>query len=210
MTQNQQRRLYFPAWTAAFRANWTSARGRVQDAAGHRPSEWRARVMAAAEVRARAGHRGITQDDLRHACHVVAFGKDRSSTDLKPLQMRRVLHLFKLLEDPDNLDALMRWMDPRKDERDEAAWFLEHRCREGYVRHVSADIHGTARWETLSDVEVIALANTLRSRRNGQWCPPPRPTGSRYEGGVGESDDAASCAEDDFSAVAAEMMAMGA
>lgn len=203
MTQNQQRRLYFPAWTQAFKANWTSDRGRIQDAVGYTPSEWRDRVVAAADVRAREHVRGITQDDLRHACHVVAFGRDRSSTDLRPLQMRRVLHLFRLLVDPQDLTAIMRWMDPRVDEREEAVWFLENKCREAYVRHIAHDLYGTKDWEGLPDGRVIALANTLRARRNGLNHAEPLPrVPTAPQAAQAAADD-----EDEFTALAAEMLA---
>ena len=69
------------------------------------------KVLTTAEVLAHGHHRSVTADDLRRGCNVVATGKI-SSGDLDNKQTNRVVALFKLLTDPDDLDAVMNWLHP--------------------------------------------------------------------------------------------------
>src|SRR5262245_21256880 len=117
MTTPQQRRLYFPAWNAAAKNHGWHKAGlgtRVEFVGFRELNDLYQRMWTIAQARAAAagstggaGGNGPCGEDFRHACHVVAFGKDKSSSQLTNKELDRVLALFRLLADPDDLSATM-------------------------------------------------------------------------------------------------------
>jgi hypothetical protein len=163
-----QTQLYLRTWGAAWKANWFTHKGSVQ---ALRPElgQWAETVEAAAEAIARRQHRAVKQDDIRHAVHLVALGKDKSSKDLTNREFDRVLCLLRLLTDPDDLEAVIKWEHPELDERKRLLWTI-HRSPEAYVRDLCMDRFRTSDLDSLSDAQIKMLAMTLRNR-------PPRTTG---------------------------------
>jgi hypothetical protein len=174
MTAAQKFKFYFPAWTACVRANsWRKERGRLvghnlQPATGNLQPEL-AKVFTFATQRALQAGRSLAVDDLRHGCHLVALGRDKSSADLTNAEVDKVVTLFHLLANPDDLDARLGWdayargEDPGAVRRLE--WFIVKSAPEAYIRSVSADKFGTRQWEQLTLPQKKHLAMTLANRR---------------------------------------------
>jgi hypothetical protein len=158
MTEAQQRRFYFPAWNTCSVANkWFMQRGRLAaDLAEQREeystwpdpaSEVYLKVVTAAEQLALQQHRGVTADDLRHACNVVATGRQSSGT-LDNKQTNRVVSLFRLLTDPDDLDAVMNWLNPERLEAASFDSFLLKRANEAAIIAIARNAGFLNQFET--------------------------------------------------------------
>lgn len=171
MTERQAKHLYWPAWGRAFRRNWAMERGRLSRLPDATNSEWMDAVVVNALALARRHHRAPIADDLRHACHAVACGRAISSKDLNNAQVDRVLTLFALLEDPDNLDAVMRWQNPQLDAERRVDWAITHTAPEAYVRQIAGDKYGTRMWEWLDIGQKRNLLMTLKNRQ-AKWNVP--------------------------------------
>lgn len=138
---------------------WQGATPEIRD---ERLTDMARRVAAYAE----ATCQGIrpTADQLRHACHVIALGRDRSSTRFTNADFDRVLTCFRLIANGDDISALIRWDHPEHDQAKRLAWVIGQYPEEAYVRSISADKFGTANWENLSVDQLRQLALTLRER----------------------------------------------
>src|SRR5262245_14240736 len=94
MTAKQRKFFYFPAWHACAHANdWHVVRGRLLPTARREDPDAAemARVWTLASEAAAKAHGGITEDHIRHACHIVALGVDKSANDLKNKEVNRVV-----------------------------------------------------------------------------------------------------------------------
>jgi hypothetical protein len=203
ITENQIKRFYFPLWNRAADAHdWRMASGRLVGSrqARHGLAEsdlLYQRVWDAAESLARAAHRAVTPDDLRHACHAVALtltparvptppGSARvpraasgvppdaipiSSKSLTNPQLDRVAALFKILIAPDDLDALIAWGDPTIAARKRLC-FAIRKTPFAYIDKICRDKFGAAYsspfWEDLPIHQLRHLALTLRNRAAAQ------------------------------------------
>lgn len=169
MTDAQKFHFYFPAWNACVKANgWRKVKGRLQIAECEMRSAELNQVLVFAEQRATMALRGLSTDDLRHGCHIVALGKDKSSADLTNAEVDRVVTLFQLLTDPDDLTARLAWDAYQRGEDPGAVKRVEYfirRCPEAYVRAVSADKFGTRQWENLTVKQKGLLSMTLANRK---------------------------------------------
>jgi hypothetical protein len=187
MTTNQQRRLYFPAWHNAAKNHGWHRKGlavRVPFFGNAEINALYQRIVTIAEER-QAVERSISGpcgEHYRHACHIVAFGKDISSSQLTNKQLDRILALFKLLADPDDLSATLAWHNPEDSARTRLLWFLRHKCIESYVVEICREKFGTDNWEALDYPELRQLHMTLKNRpralkpdRIDQATPAPAP-----------------------------------
>ncbi len=172
MTDAQKYKFYFPAWTACVRANgWRKERGRVVLDGGASRNDELAKVLTFATQRALQAGRSLAVDDLRHGCHWLALGRDKSSADLTNADLDRVVNVFELLTDPDNLavrlkfDAYLRGEDPGAIARVE---YFIRRCPDAYVRALSAGKFGTRQWENLTISQKKQLSMTLANRKPAQ------------------------------------------
>ena len=182
MTTKQQRFLYFPAWNRVTLAhNWTMSKGRLQGRrqetwAHAEPAELYQRVWEAAGNLARAGHRAITPEDLRHACHVVALGRDKSSTDMDNQETDRVVTLFRILADPDDLDAILAWTNPENSERKRYVASIRQRADFKYIDKLCRDkfsgTYTTPFYEDLPMPQLKQLYLTIRARFPRHQAPP--------------------------------------
>ena len=172
MTDAQKFKFYFPAWTACVRANgWRKEKGRVVLHGGASVPASRndelAKVIVFATQRALQAGRSLAVDDLRHGCHWLALGRDKSSADLTNADLDRVVNVFELLTDPDNLavrlkfDAYLRGEDPGAIARVE---YFIRRCPDAYVRALSHGKFGTRQWENLTVSQKKQLSMTLANR----------------------------------------------
>jgi hypothetical protein len=168
MTSAMLKRVYWPAWGAAFRACWQTDRGTVSglklreepaDASLPGPRE----VESIAE-RLRGCSR-LTADHLRHACHVRALGRDKSATTLTAQEMDRVVVLFDLLANPLSIDAVNRWCNPDLDARRRLEWRVNNSgMTPAYVATVCRDRFGSANWKGLTTAQLRQLVVTLDQR----------------------------------------------
>lgn len=167
MTAKQRERFYFPAWSQAAKARgWTKG---VMDSAPMPTSspavnEILNDLYDFAEVTARAEHREIKPDDFRHACHFVALGRDMSCTDLTNDECEKVVALFRILADPDDLRAQMAWNSPKDARRRRMLWWIRHHCVESYVVEVCRNRFGHDEPANLTYDQLLQLHMTLKNR----------------------------------------------
>ncbi|MHC1762893.1 MAG: hypothetical protein AB9869_01115 [Verrucomicrobiia bacterium] len=179
MTPAQRARFYFPAWAAAAQAHgWQSQRSLL---AAQRQECWASpdlnqiyqRIWSMAEEFARAEARATMADDFRHACHAVALGRDKSANDLSNDECERVVALFHLLANPDDLRALMAWSSPNEARRKRMLWWIRHNCVESYVVAICREKFGVDEFRSLSFPQLSQLHMTLRNRRNARKASVP-------------------------------------
>jgi len=169
VTKAQQRRFYFPAWNAAVKARWVRDRGTMLPLPTAPANEFADQVMGIAEARARKRQAVVNAEDLRHACHVLALGKDLSSYDLTNWQTDRVVALFELLVDPDNLGARMRWDSPDLDAVRRREWSIARvGFPEAYIASISLGKFGTRAWKSLKAPQLRQLLVTLKGRASAR------------------------------------------
>lgn len=182
----QQNKKYWRRWNAVVRANhWCMIQHRLDPAAlgnpqsailnpqSSAPSPHHVAVFAAASHRAVQEARGVTAEDLRHGCHIVAIGRDKSHVDLTNKEFDALLNYWGdertirgLLLDPLNLAAEINRANPALKVRDRHLHFLQHDCIGGYVVSECERIFGTKNWEALSDADLERLHDHLRDRPN--------------------------------------------
>ncbi len=182
MSPNQKAHFYFPAWNNCCRANAWKVQGGFATVDEARLSDESRKILAFARQRAmmRDGAvlleaQPVRLDDLRHAAHILALGRDKSSDKLTNAEVDRVVCLFKLLADPDDLGARLAWDAYQRGEDPGETKRLEYFIRqtpEAYVRHISADKFGTREWENLTQIQKRDLAKTLSQRNRTKQARP--------------------------------------
>jgi len=166
MTTRQLHALYFPAWARALKANWRTDRGCAVPADGRRTSDTLVQVEEAAVAAARRLMRAPKIEDLRHACHVVAIGRDKSSKDLNNAELDRVLAVLRILADPDDLSAVIARDNPETDARRRYEWAIAHSGHpEAYIRTIAGTKFGSGNWKALPMPQLKMLSMTLKNRR---------------------------------------------
>jgi hypothetical protein len=183
----KQHKWYLREWSAAYRAHWSGVRKGEVLARPDRPSDHplRQKVIAVAQsIRLRKPTPGgLTPDDLRHACHQVAVGKDLSSWKLSNKQLDRVIALFRQLAGI-NLAAILKTEaaaseDRRRAEHRETSdtycqpdadrkrclWSLSNLgLPPAYMEEISLERHGTRNWRSLPSPSLFQLLMTCRAR----------------------------------------------
>jgi hypothetical protein len=163
-----QKNLYFRVWgRCAHARGWNTREGREADraffAAAPEVAQLHEELWAVAVAAGMQAGRTVAADDLRHACHLVAIGQDKSSTKLANPELDRILALFRLLADPDDLEAMIAWQNDQAGEVKRLVWALRQ-APDAYVRAIASDKFGTKQWETLGAEELRQLALTVRVR----------------------------------------------
>jgi len=170
MTEKQAT-YYWRLWSRVCHVNdWRFLKGRVAPDAQRDTSKHHVAVWQCAETRARQNHRSVTADDLRHGCHIHAIGRDKGHIDLEPRrECSRVFTLFKLLIEPNDLDAIMNWEDPGRDERRVLIVGIKRMAPFAYIDQVCKgkfpDDYTSPFWEDLEIGQLRQLRVTLESRR---------------------------------------------
>ncbi|MES2219376.1 MAG: hypothetical protein V4587_00230 [Acidobacteriota bacterium] len=183
MTDKQAKFFYFPAWGKCADANeWRMERGRLVGARLAADGQHQCGVQSvrplfdaiwdAAEAIALAEHRAVKPDDLRHGCHVVAIGRDRSSKEMVNKEVERVVSLFRLLTNPENVEAQMNWDSPERAEKKNLIQAIKKKAPDEYICHIARDRwNGQFEypwWEDLPLPALRQLAMTLNNR-NAKW-----------------------------------------
>ncbi|MBK8255602.1 MAG: hypothetical protein IPK82_23430 [Polyangiaceae bacterium] len=177
MTPAQDKK-YWRRWSAVVRGNhWRMVKSRLDPQATTTGSPAHAAVWAAASARAVQHLRGITADDLRHACHSVALGgRDKSHTAFTNREFDALLNYWGderdiagLLLDPLNLSSLISEdaHAAQKIHERQLRW-LKTQCLGGYVMAESERLFGTKDWEQLPAADLARLHDHLRARPNAQ------------------------------------------
>lgn len=184
MTEKALKRVYWPAWNAAFRACWENESGSVV-AKSLREEPVDASFPSPSHIE-RIAHRlrgccRLNADHLRHACHVRALGRDTSAKNLSAQEMDRVVVLMELLANPLSLDAANRWCNPDLDARRRLEWSVNN-CglSEAYVATLARDRFGVSNWRSLRTPELRQLAVTLTQRSRARFQAPRNPQQSAY------------------------------
>ena len=162
-----QNSKYWRRWAFVSRHNnWRWIKGRlvdepVKDAGQHHLAVWRL-----AETLADRDCRAVIADDLRHACHVHALGRDVSSKAFTNDQFSRLLLLWGderempgLLIEPEHIATLIAWDNPNVARRNSLIRSIKEAADEAYICTITADVWGTKYWQEL---DVPALLGLLR------------------------------------------------
>jgi hypothetical protein len=174
LTEAQQRRFYFPAWNSCAVANkWFMTRGRLNAdlaeqtiayASWPEPGrELYSKVVCLAGELAGREHRATVPDDLRHACNIVAAGRQGSGS-LDNKQTNRVVCLFRLLQDPEDLNAIMNWLNPDQADQKSYVAYLRKCGHEAAIISISVNAYGTRQWEDLPIEKLRWLCKQLKER----------------------------------------------
>lgn len=178
MTPAQKFKFYFPAWNACVKANGWHMQGGMVQFDGSRLTEEGRKVFQFARQRAISQKRPMKLDDVRHGVHWLALGRDKSSEHLTNANLDRVVALFKLLADPEDLGARMnqdaydRGEDPGAIER--LNWMIRNAAPAAYVAKVSLDMCGSRDWESLPIAQKHVLARALKQRKVSFRRPMPQ------------------------------------
>ncbi len=180
MTTRQQRFLYFPAWRRALAAGWAKRDGVLFPRPALQPAQRDLveQIHTQASSHVARQYRGVDADDLRHAAHVVAIGRDKSSAQLTNAETDRVLALCRVIANPDDIQAILDWENRSGPDRRRLLWVIEHGpAPEAYVQTVANGKFGTADLRKLSTPQLLMLATTLsaryRAKRQEEAVPQP-------------------------------------
>ena len=176
ITDAQRFGFYFPAWNRCAKANgWTMRKGRlVADPQSNPLVPELAKVWTFALQIAAREHRAVVDKDLRHACHIVAIGRDKSSDDLNTKELNRIVPLLDMLADPDDIKARMRWENPELAEKEKLQFAIRKLAPDAYIVKMSQDIFGTQYWEDLDPKKLNWLMRKLKDRSPTWNKPRPR------------------------------------
>ena len=155
-----QHQKYIRRWICVVRVNhWVMRKGRMVDNAVYDASEWHGQVYRTASALAMAEARAIVPDDLRKACHVLAFGKAKSSKVLTNQEFDRLLILWGnerplkdggmagLLIDPEDIASIKAWIRPEKAQRESYVRLLNQ--HEAAACKISGNAFHTPHFENL-------------------------------------------------------------
>lgn len=176
MLTSAQKAHHWRTWSRVCQVNdWKMAGGRLS--AGAAPADcsvWHRYVWHVATDLATREHRAVTPEDLRHSCYVVSTSavpgrrsakQANSMTQLENWSFSRLLHLWALLVEPDDVAAAKHWSDPSLDTRSSYVASIKSSAPDAYVRSISADRFGTRMWENCDVGQLRELAMTIRSRK---------------------------------------------
>jgi len=195
MTPKESRRFYFPAWgDAAKRRGWLMMDGRLlADLAArlwlppeHPLTDLLPMIHTHARALAADAGRAPKPDDLRHACHLVALGRDLSSKRMASAQTDRVVALFRLIADPENLAHLTAWAEPDEAPRRRYVRACRLLATDAYILAIARDKFGPHDfeppfWEQLCLPHLAQLLLTLRHRQPTKHQPAtPEPEPELY------------------------------
>lgn len=180
----KQHKWYLREWGRAFKAHWAGVKGGEVLAKPGRPdSQVRDQVISAARARVvRRGGGQLTADDVRHACHILAVGRDLSCWNLTNKQIDLVVAKFRSLASDCDIASTMALdqaaTEPSRraapgglpdSDRKRTLWSLEHSdLSSDYIAKISRDKFGTANYRSLGDAQLHQLLITIKARAAAQ------------------------------------------
>ena len=105
-----------------------------------------------------------SDSEKRHEAHVKILGFDISHKHMENKQVDRIFNGFKLLINPDDLNAVLFFGDPAKEEKKRLLWRIGQLAPPAYVKTVSDGKFGTIHYEDLNAIQLEQLRNTLANR----------------------------------------------
>lgn len=166
MTTNQLR-WYLREWQSAWKAHWSGIRNGEAMARMERPEHHPLRDQVLDVARRLAGVRKspLDADCIRHACHVVALGRDVRAMTMTNKQADLVVAVFRQLAGVD-LSALMT---TQQDATDQERGRLIHALASmdlppGYLERIARDQFGTSTWRSLPTDTLRKLRMTAGAR----------------------------------------------
>lgn len=178
MSPRQHKAFYLKHWTLCARANgWNNQKaiwGESRAAVGPLDAELLGMVRAAALSLAQREHRGERPNDFRHACTIVAVGKNKSSLELTNDECQRIVDLFRVLTEPDNLTYVAHWEDPELAKKENLIAAAQRKAPGAYIERIMVDKFHTRDIESLTVKQLKSLCFTLNERRD-QWATPVIP-----------------------------------
>ena len=176
MNDNQDKK-YWRRWSAVVRANqWRWIEGRLVPEAKSE-GEQHAAVWNIANERAAKAHRAPIADDLRHACHIHALGRDVSHKKMTDQQFDRLLILWGnerdlggLLVEPD-LNSLMAWTDPGEAQRKSTVEYILQLAPEAVIISIAKSKFNASNWRFLTREQLLALGRIIRDRNSRPHAP---------------------------------------
>lgn len=171
MTDSQDSK-YWRRWAACCRANnWKMIQGRLHPEAILDASEHHCSVVAAARQLAAEQAVGLTPDHLRHACHIVALGRDKSHAKFTNKEFDAVLNYWGderairgFLIEPTDLASEIHRSNPALKTRERQLIFLNEECVGAYVAKECDRMFGTKDWHSLNEVDLERVYNHMRDR----------------------------------------------
>ena len=180
MTEAQKKRFYFPAWGRCAEAmDWRMEKGRlIVTLAGQRTeiSGWPGpareaglSVLDYAAAAAAEGRRRVTAEDLRHGCNLVATGgRESSSERLTNKEVNRVAVLFRLLREPEDLDAVIEWLHPENADKRSLLSYLRKLAGEDVLVAIARNAFGTSLIEGLEEQQLRWMLKQVKGRPKGE------------------------------------------
>lgn len=172
MLSPAQQKLYWRLWGDCVAANrWYAPKGRLQFDPARLTEQGRIAAGHAA-ARARQQHRAMTADDLRHGCHIAALGRDCSMKELDNASFDRLLNVFRLVIDGEDLDAAERLVNPELGRRERLVHAIARMAPDAFVREIAGDRFGTRLWEDLDVEQLLSFRRLLSHTRYGRASQP--------------------------------------
>ena len=171
MTDSQDKK-YWRRWTAVVRKNhWRMKDCRLVPEAVRNAGEHHVAVWAIADKIAEPECRAVIPDDLRHACHVHACGRDLKHRSMSDQQFDRLLLLWGderelpgLLIEPDHIASVMLWENPAEARRQNTIAQMRRLAPDDVIAAVALDAKYGDDWEGLNQSELNGLATIIRQR----------------------------------------------
>lgn len=180
MTSRQTKAYYFPAWNKAARALGWKPSLRGMDLAATRKLSWGLAEVNALYCRVWMTALGIAErdetdlcpDHLRRACNLIATentGRKESSAKLTSADANRVVALFDLLANAEDVEAMARWEFPERAEKDGLVARIRTLAPYAYIAQVARDKFGFGDWETFNvpALKQLLFTITARARSHG-------------------------------------------
>ena len=169
-----QNSKYWRRWGVVCAKNhWRWAKGRIVAEAFRAGGQHHAAVWGLAEAMAEQDCRAVVADDLRHACHIHAAGRDLSHSAFSNDQFSRLLLLWGderdfpgLLIVPDHVRSQMFWDDPLLAKKDSLIRSIKRLAKDEYICKITAAIWGTIFWE--DNLDHAALLGLLRKLKGNE------------------------------------------
>lgn len=171
--------MFWKRWGNVVAVNaWKMAKGRLHEEAKlPSASQWHAQVWSFATLVARQAAKAVGPDELRHGAYWLALGRDKTHMKFDNRDLDRVLTVFNLLIDPDNLTAVSDHLSYQRGEdpggRKRLVVGILNKAPAAYIAAVALDKFGTRDWESLNGQQLFRLNMTLSNRR-ANWKKPAK------------------------------------
>lgn len=170
MTEKQHK-WYLREWGRAYRVHWAGVKnGECLSRPGRPHSSLRDQILGIAGRIAGSTQAGLlTPDCIRHACHVHALGKDKTSWSLGNRDLDLVVAVFRLLANSLDLKAQLALTRAEGEEgvadRKRMLYSLEKiDLPAAYLAEMARDKFGSSDWRGLPDAALRQLIMTAKAR----------------------------------------------